>query len=99
MLFSQHGLICDFVFPFCLKSALFMTELIQDLPAVGSFRGYKGVLVIQSQKIPSDYRTYENTKKIQKKYFSFFLKSIFILPITTKMYCLEKKLLQKRGFQ
>ena len=46
-------------------------KLDYTLSAVGTLRDYSGVMVSQSQKIPSDYRTYENTSKIQKNIFSW----------------------------
>ena len=38
---------------------------------MGPFRGYSGVKAKQLQKIPSDYITYKNTKKVQKNIFSW----------------------------
>ena len=45
-------------------------RLDYTLSAVGTLRDYSGVMFSQSQKVPSDYRTYENTSKIQKNTFS-----------------------------
>ena len=46
-------------------------KLDYTLSTVGTLRDYSGVMVSQSQKIPSDYRAYENTQKIQKNIFSW----------------------------
>ena len=46
-------------------------KLDYTLSTGGTLKDYSGVKVSQSQKIPSDYRTYENTSKIQNNIFSW----------------------------
>ena len=60
-------------------------NLHYTLSTVGTLRDYSGVMVSQSQKIPSDYRTYENTSKIQKIFLVGLFDSIFISLIISQM--------------
>ena len=65
-------------------------KLGYTLSTVGTLRDCSGVMVSQSQKIPSDYRTYEKTSEILRKFkkkvcLVGLFESIFISLIISQM--------------